>query len=68
MTLSEWILTAGKTRDAVAVELGVHRTTLYHWLAGRKLPRPAMVAKIFAVTDGSVTANDLVAAYKGAAA
>ena len=61
--LSEWVKAQPATVAELAAELGVGRVALHRYMNGRAMPRPAMVAKIEALTGGAVTAADLNAAY-----
>ena len=58
MKLSEY-LSQNKIDLAVfAVEIGVTREALRLWLAGERTPRPKLMAKIKAATNGAVTSSD----------
>ena len=42
--------------------VGVTPSTVSRWVAGRLMPRPAQIRKIMHVTEGAVTADDLLGA------
>lgn len=63
--LQDWVKAQPATVAEVAVSLGVGRVALHRYMSGRAMPRPAMVAKIEALTGGAVTAADLTAGYVG---
>lgn len=50
------------TCTAFGQQVGVTPSTVSRWAAGRLMPRPAQIRKIIRVTDGAVTADDLLGA------
>jgi len=48
----------------ICKELGISRSTLSRYETGAHFPRPEMILKIQSVTNGQVTANDLLAKRK----
>tara|TARA_R100000700_G_scaffold20517_1_gene27260 strand:- start:3060 stop:3269 length:210 start_codon:yes stop_codon:yes gene_type:complete len=64
MLFSEWIDKRGLTRAKAAELLGVTATAITHWYAGRHRPGPRMTARIYEVSNGRVTVNDLHRAYQ----
>lgn len=46
--------------EALALRLGVDRSTVSRIRRGRRMPSPEMMRLIHAATDGAVTANDFV--------
>ena len=64
-TFATWVQAQTRTVAALAGELGIHRVTLHGYLSGANMPRPEMVRKIEALTDGAVTAEVLTREYVG---
>lgn len=62
--LAEWINSQAETVEELASRLGVHRTSLHRYMSGAHMPRPAMAARIIAMTGGVVTVADLAAGYR----
>lgn len=63
MTLREWVdanASRGRTIGMIAGELGCSRSTLYDWMSGRQMPRPAKIRRIVSVTRGAVTAAEIL--------
>jgi transcriptional regulator with XRE-family HTH domain len=54
------------TLAAFAERIGVGKSAVYKWETGA-CPRPAMMARIVAATNGAVTANDFIPSQSEAA-
>jgi DNA-binding transcriptional regulator YdaS (Cro superfamily) len=63
MLLSTWLVETGTPVADVAAAAEVHPGSVYKWLNGRTMPRPAQLAAIVRLTGGRVTAADAAAAY-----
>jgi len=59
MTLDDYISENNISITDFAKELGVHRVTLYRWLAKESYPRHAVAKKIIELTQEQVTYKDL---------
>jgi DNA-binding transcriptional regulator YdaS (Cro superfamily) len=57
MNLRQWVYDNGGVA-ALAQQLDVPRMTVYRWMTGARMPRPAMMARIVAATGGAVTPAD----------
>ncbi len=64
MSLRDWLESTRTPVPDFATRIGVHRVTLYRYIAGTDMPRPATVARIEAGTGGAVTVADLHAGLK----
>ena len=60
MQLSEWLSRHGRTQRGAAEELGVAASTLCRILGGERSPSASLMRRIIAMTNGAVTANDLL--------
>lgn len=67
MKLSDYIAQTGTGRAAFAQEIGVSEVSVCRYIAGVRIPRPSVMARISAVTNGAVTANDFFGAEGEAA-
>lgn len=64
MTLSEWMSANGVNDAALARRLGIaHYTAARRYRVGMNIPRPALMARITAATEGRVTASDFITAW-----
>ncbi|MGG5811443.1 helix-turn-helix domain-containing protein [Falsiroseomonas sp. CW058] len=62
MTLEQYRQSRGLTLAELARELGLHDARSVHrYLHGERIPRPAVMRRIMAVTGGAVTASDFFA-------
>ena len=59
MTLKEWLCNTGTSARAFAETVGVNRATVYKLAARKTMPRPALVRRIEAATNGCVTVAQL---------
>lgn len=69
MTLDDWLARTATKEDAFAASIGTSQAAVNRYRHGRRVPRPAVMARIVATTGGAVTANDFhgVAATSGQA-
>ena len=58
MTLKTWMKVKSVGTVALADALGVHRTTIIHYLSGRRRPGLEIVAAIEEMTKGKVRLQD----------
>jgi len=56
--LDAWLKREGMSREEFSSEIGRSMTSLSRYISGERMPRPAVMRRIAAVTGGSVTAND----------
>ena len=64
-TLKRFRREQGWSMGELAKKLGVDISTVSRFEAGRHFPRPEMLTKISALSEGRVTANDFMATYVG---
>ena len=57
--LIQWARTNGVMLKDICAKLDVSRPTLHHWDKGSCTPAPRTAEKILALTNGTVTPNDL---------
>lgn len=62
--LKQWLNGVGESADWLANQLGKHRVTVFRYLRAEDMPRPDTATLIEKVTDGAVTATDLLADYQ----
>jgi len=60
MQLAAYLDLAKITDRDFAETIGVTRQALHRYRQGLRIPRPEVLAKIKAATDGAVTANDFM--------
>jgi transcriptional regulator with XRE-family HTH domain len=60
MKISDWLDKADIADSEFADRIGVSRQALSRYKAGTRTPRPSVLARIRAETNGRVTANDFV--------
>lgn len=60
MKISDWLDTAEIADSEFADRIGVSRQALSRYKAGTRTPRPTVLARIRAETNGRVTANDFL--------
>lgn len=58
MTLNDYLVATGKSREAFAAEIGVSTTTVCRYILGQRTPKRAILARIRAHTANRVTADD----------
>lgn len=58
MKLENYRELRGLSRAAFGKLVGVNWVTVYRWETGRCMPKPAMIKRIWASTQGAVTADD----------
>jgi DNA-binding XRE family transcriptional regulator len=58
MKLQEYRKLRGLSRAAFGKLVGANWVTVYRWETGRSMPKPAMIQRIWANTQGAVTADD----------
>jgi predicted transcriptional regulator len=59
MKLVEWLNHRRMTHEAFGILIGAERSAVTRYVNGR-MPKSVILARIAAVTDGQVTANDFV--------
>jgi len=64
MLFSDWITRRNLTRAEAAKLFGVTPTAVTHWCHGTHRPGAAMTSRIYEITGGRVTVNDLHRAYQ----
>lgn len=62
MTLAEWMERNERNAAWLARKLTVSHPTARRLIAGKTIPRPALMRQIVDLTDGSVGPNDFYAA------
>lgn len=60
MTLSEYLRRHDLTAAAFAERIGVATMTISRYARGQRHPRPAIMRRIVAATDGAVGPNDFL--------
>lgn len=60
MTLQEFLEKTVTTQYQLAKQLGVEQSTVHKWVKGKTIPRPAMLTRLSAATDGLVRYDDFV--------
>lgn len=58
MTLDDWLARTATKEDSFAASIGASQAAVNRYRHGRRMPRPAVMARIVAATGGAVTAND----------
>lgn len=58
MKLQEYRKKENKTQNEVAEDLGVAQSNVASWENGLRIPRPEIMQKIIAYTNGEVQPND----------
>jgi hypothetical protein len=58
MRLSVWLQSFDGGVKGFAALIGVHFTNVYRYIAGARMPRPGVMQRIAAATNGAVTAAD----------
>jgi hypothetical protein len=58
MKLADYRKLRGLSRAAFGQLVGVNWVTVYRWETGRCMPKPAMIKRVWANTQGAVTADD----------
>ncbi len=58
MTFLEFRTQNGLTQAIAAAGIGVTDVAVSHYENGRRIPKPTVMARIVAFTDGKVTPND----------
>jgi transcriptional regulator with XRE-family HTH domain len=64
MLFREWIDKNGLTRSKAAELLNVTAASITYWYHGTHRPSAAMTARIFDISGGLVTVNDLHRAFQ----
>lgn len=64
MRLREWLEDKGLMRVEFAALVGVHPITMTRWVTGQWVPSSEYIERISELTDGAVTANDLMAEWQ----
>ena len=59
MTLTEYLQHRDITAVQLAAELGIDQSSLSRIIRGDQLPRKPLMRRIYQVTDGQVTPNDI---------
>ncbi len=62
MTLNEYLIANGKSREAFAAEIGVSTTTVCRYILGQRYPKREILQRIRAHTSNRVTADDFLQA------
>lgn len=60
MQLSQWLDQNGKSAEWLADKIGVTERSVRRYMIGTRFPSPAIIRKIDKITNGDVTANDLL--------
>ena len=60
MTIKEYLTLAGISRPDFARSIDVTETTLTRYLGGQRMPDWPVIERIYRVTGGTVTPNDLL--------
>ena len=60
MTLSDYLSSNGMTRTQFATQIGVDQSLVSRWVSRKCIPNDSYKLKIFEVTGGHVTPNDLL--------
>ena len=60
MILSEYLSTNGITLEDFAKSIGVRRQAVHSWCHGRAKPTPRHAKRVEAITDGQITAYELI--------
>ena len=63
MRFKEWFEASGLTQVQVAAKIGRHQAAVSRALKGQTMLDPDAMARLRALTDGAVTADDLLDAY-----
>ncbi len=58
MTLDDWLIRTATKEDSFAASIGTSQAAVNRYRHHRRVPRPAVMARITAATGGAVTAND----------
>jgi predicted transcriptional regulator len=58
MTLQQYMAARAVSPGKFAKLIGVSRQTVHRYLAGESIPAPPIMRRIYAQTDGQVSAND----------
>ena len=58
MKLKDFIRANDVKQAAIARDLSVSNMAVWRWCAGERIPKPAMMAKIYQVTGGKVGPGD----------
>lgn len=67
MTLDEYLRHTGRTRAEFARTIGITGQAVAYYIAGKRHPRPAIMRRIVAATEGEVRPDDFLAAVEDAA-
>jgi DNA-binding transcriptional regulator YdaS (Cro superfamily) len=59
MTLDQYLSENRIKQDAFATRLGISQPTVSRLVGGKQLPSPGLVKRIYWMTEGAVTPNDL---------
>ena len=65
MKLVEYLTVSGITLSNFAKSVGVSQASMSRYTAGNRVPRPAILRRIVAASDGAVQANDFFAPRDG---
>jgi transcriptional regulator with XRE-family HTH domain len=60
MTLADFLSKNGLSHSAFAEKIGVSQAAVNRYAKGRRIPRPAVLARIRKETSGIVTADDFM--------
>ena len=60
MTLAEFLTERGLSQAAFGAEIGVSGASISRWIGGQRAPSASQVRKIKKLTNGRVTADDLL--------
>lgn len=58
MLLADWLSQEGLTQRAAAARVGTAPNVFHRYVSGARIPAPAAIRQIYAMTGGAVTAND----------
>lgn len=57
MTLNQWLQSTGKSREWLALQLGVDLSSVCRYLTGARTPRWATIVRIRELSEGQVSAD-----------
>ncbi|MFN3991215.1 MAG: helix-turn-helix domain-containing protein [Erythrobacter sp.] len=68
MKLADWRRASGMTQEELAARLGLIPGSVARYESGSRLPAPAVMIRLFEISDGAVQPNDFYALPDAAAA
>ena len=58
MRLSDYLKAEGMTLAQFGSQIGISASTVHRYATGLRVPKPEVMSRVFAATDGRVTPND----------